>query len=200
MVDERHLAYFKELLEGNAEISFRAYLSNHEDSLRKQFSPARFTRLRFKSIDEIVKILDEEKVPYIMNDQAIRNEKYLATFHPDALNEKGRLKEGFKDTLFNGIVHDFKTKGEDAVLTLHQYIEFPKNINHKRNIEKLEDIEYFAETELCLGDQSLGLFLLKVLASMDRQFSEVDDIIHRAQEAIMKFSKNIRVEHQNQVE
>ncbi|WP_214630329.1 hypothetical protein [Paenibacillus agaridevorans] len=80
MVDERHLVYFKELLEGNSEISFRAYLSNNEDSLRKQFSPARFARLKFKSIDEIIKILDEEKISYIINDQAIRNENYLAQF------------------------------------------------------------------------------------------------------------------------
>ncbi|MFC9777649.1 hypothetical protein [Paenibacillus chitinolyticus] len=186
MVDERHLVYFKELLEGNSEISFRAYLSKNEDSLRKQFSPARFARLKFKSMDEIIRILDEEKISYIVNDQAIRNEKYLATFHPDALNEKGRLKEGFKDTLFNGIVHDFKTKGEDAILTLYEYIEFPENIHNKKNIEKLEDIEFFAETELCLGDKNLGLFLLKALASIERQFSDVDDIVLRAKEAVMK--------------
>ncbi|MFE4572726.1 hypothetical protein [Paenibacillus chitinolyticus] len=186
MVDERHLVYFKKLLEGNSEISSRAYLSKNEDSLRKQFSPARFARLKFKSIDEIIKILDEEKISYIVNDQAIRNEKYLATFHPDALNEKGRLKEGFKDTLFNGIVHDFKTKGEDAILTLYEYIEFPENIHNKKNIEKLEDIEFFAETELCLGDKNLGLFLLKALASIERQFSDADDIVLRAKEAVMK--------------
>lgn len=70
MVDERHLVYFKELLEGNAEISFKAYLSNNEDSLRKQFSPARFARLKLKSIDEIIKILDEENVSYSINDHA----------------------------------------------------------------------------------------------------------------------------------
>ncbi|MFB7816821.1 hypothetical protein ACFC0X_21905 [Paenibacillus chitinolyticus] len=186
MVDERHLVYFKELLEGNSRISFRAYLSKNEDSLRKQFSRARFARLKFKSMDEIIKILDEEKISYIVNDQAIRNEKYLATFHPDALNEKGRLKEEFKDTLFNGIVHDFKTKGEDAILTLYEYIEFPENIHNKKNIEKLEDIEFFAETELCLGDKNLGLFLLKALASIERQFSDVDDIVLRAKEAAMK--------------
>ncbi|GGH20464.1 hypothetical protein [Paenibacillus segetis] len=186
MVDKRHLVYFKELLEGNADISFKAYLSKHEDSLRKQFSPARFARLKFKSIEEIIKILDEEKVFYSINDQAIRNEKYLANFHPDALNEKGRLKEGFKDSLFNGLVHDFKTKGKDAVLTLHQYIDYPNSMNHRKNIEKLEDIEYFAEMELCLGDTELGLFILKMLASIESQFSEVDDIVLRAKEAIMK--------------
>ncbi|TVX93311.1 hypothetical protein [Paenibacillus agilis] len=186
MLDERHLVYFKELVEGNADISFRAYLSNHEDSLREQFSSARFARLKFKSIDEIIKILDEEKVSYTINVQAIRNENYLATFHPDALNEKGRLKEGFKDSLFDGIVHDFKTKGEDAVLTLHKYIEYPENINNKNNIEKLEDIEFFAEMELGLGDESLGLFLLKALASIERQFSDVDDIVLRAKETVFK--------------
>ena len=177
MVDERHLVYFKELLEGNAVISFKAYLSNNEDSLRKQLSPARFARLKFKSIDEIIKILDEENVSYSINDHAVKNEKYLATFHLDALNEQGRLKEGFKDTLFKGTVHNFKTKGEEAVLTLYKYIEYPKKINNKKNIEKLQDIECFAELELSLGDESLGLFLLKALASIERQLSEVDDIV-----------------------
>lgn len=192
MVDERHLVYFKELLEANAEISFKAYLSNNEDSLRKQFSPARFARLKFKSIDEIIKILDEENVSYSINDHAVRNEKYLATFHLDALNEQGRLKEGFKDTLFQGTVHNFKTKGEEAVLTLYKYIEYPKKINNKKNIEKLQDIECFAELELSLGDESLGLFLLKALASIERQLSEVDDIVLKAQEAVMKHHSSKR--------
>ncbi|WP_405176565.1 hypothetical protein MHI27_14420 [Paenibacillus sp. FSL H8-0261] len=192
MVDERHLVYFKELLEGNAEISFKAYLSNNEDFLRKQFSPARFARLKFKSIDEIIKILDEENVSYSINDHAVRNEKYLATFHLDALNEQGRLKEGFKDTLFKGTVHNFKTKGEEAVLTLYKYIEYPKKINNKKNIEKLQDIECFAELELSLGDESLGLFLLKALASIERQLSEVDDIVLKAQEAVMKHHSSKR--------
>ncbi|CAH1059541.1 hypothetical protein [Paenibacillus pseudetheri] len=192
MVDERHLVYFKELLEGNAVISFKAYLSNNEDSLRKQLSPARFARLKFKSIDEIIKILDEENVSYSINDHAVRNEKYLATFHLDALNEQGRLKEGFKNTLFRGTVHNFKTKGEEAVLTLYKYIEYPKKINNKKNIEKLQDIECFAELELSLGDESLGLFLLKALASIERQLSEVDDIVLKAQEAVMKHHSSKR--------
>lgn len=192
MVDERHLVYFKELLEGNAQISFKAYLSNNEDSLRKQFSTARFARLKFKSIDEIIKILDEENVSYSINDHAVRNEKYLATFHLDALNEQGRLKEGFKDTLFKGTVHNFKTKGEEAVLTLYKYIEYPKKINNKKNIEKLQDIECFAELELSLEDESLGLFLLKALASIERQLSEVDDIVLKAQEAVMKHHSSKR--------
>lgn len=192
MVDERHLVYFKELLEGNAVISFKAYLSNNEDSLRKQFSSARFARLKFKTIDEIIKILDEENVSYSINDHAVRNEKYLATFHMDALNEQGRLKEGFKDTLFKGTVHNFKTKGEEAVLTLYKYIEYPKKINNKKNIEKLQDIECFAELELSLGDESLGLFLLKALASIERQLSEVDDIVLKAQEAVMKHHSSKR--------
>ncbi|OME66980.1 hypothetical protein BSK65_21040 [Paenibacillus odorifer] len=192
MVDERHLVYFKELLKGNAEISFKAYLSNNEDSLRKQFSPARIARLKFKSIDEIIKILDEENISYSINDHAVRNEKYLATFHLDALNEQGRLKEGFKDTLFKGTVHNFKTKGEEAVLTLYKYIEYPKKINNKKNIEKLQDIECFAELELSLGDESLGLFLLKALASIERQLSEVDDIVLKAQEAVMKHHSSKR--------
>ena len=192
MVDERHLVYFKELLEGNAVISFKAYLSNNEDSLRKQLSPARFARLKFKSIDEIIKILDEENISYSINDHAVRNEKYLATFHLDALNEQGRLKEGFKNTLFRGTVHNFKTKGEEAVLTLYKYIEYPKKINNKKNIEKLQDIECFAELELSLGDESLGLFLLKALASIERQLSEVDDIVLKAQEAVMKHHSSKR--------
>lgn len=186
MIDERHLVYFKALVEGHAEISFRAYFSEHEDSLRNQLSTARFARLKFKSMDEIIKILNEEKITCSINEQAIRNEKYLASFHPDVLNEQGRLKEAFKDKLFGGTVQDYNTKGEEALLTLHEYIGFPQNINHKNNIEKLEDIEFFAVTELSLGDEQLGLFLLKALASIERQYSRVDEIVLRAQETINK--------------
>ncbi|MNF12380.1 hypothetical protein D3C80_2138400 [compost metagenome] len=65
-------------------------------------------------------------------------------------------------------------------------------MNKKSNIEKLEDIEFFAETELYFGDESLGLFLLKALASIERQFSDVDDIVLRAKEAVNKHFEKLK--------
>jgi hypothetical protein len=184
MVDKKHLDYFKELLEGRADISFQGYLAAHEDSLRSQFSAARFARIKFKNVDEIEKILNEEKIPYSINNEAVKYEKYLSTFHPDSLNEKGRLKEGFKETLFNGLFTKFKDSGNAAAADLYKYIGFKEGKKSKISIEKMEDIEYFAEIETRFGNKDFGLFMLRALSSIERQFSAADDIVLRAKEAV----------------
>lgn len=184
MVDKEHLEYFKDLLEGKAEISFQGYLALHEDSLKSQFSAARFARIKFKNIEEIEKILIEENIPHSIDKESVKYEKYLSTFHPDSLNGKGRLKDGFKETLFNGLFKKFKENGIAAAADLYKYIGFKEEKKSKINIEKMADIEYFAEIETKFGSKDFGLFILKSLASIGRQFSTADDICMRAKEAI----------------
>lgn len=53
--------------------------------------------------------------------------------------------------------------------------------------KQLEEIEFFAETELNLGDEKLGLFLLETIAAIGQQCSNVDNIVLRAKETISKY-------------
>lgn len=183
-IDKEHLIYFKNLLEGKANISFRAYVAQNEESLRKQISAPRFARLKFKSTDEIEKILNENGIPYTPDRKAIRNEKYLATFHPDALDKNGRLRNDFKEKIFNGLIKSIKNKDKDTVIHFQKYIGYPKKVSSKESVEKLQDIESFAEIEVKFGEEEVGTSLLGLIASIDRQFSEVDDIVLRAKEAL----------------
>lgn len=185
MLEKRHLDYFKKLLEGQSDVSLRGYLLSNAESLRSQFSPARLARINFKNVDEIEKILQEEKIEYSINADSVRYEKYLSTFHLDALDEKGRLKSGFKESIFDGIYKKFKEKGDAASTDLYKYIELDGTIN----IEKLEDIQYFGETEARFADQEFGLFILGSISSIGRQFSETDDIVMKAAEVVDKLNR-----------
>ncbi|MHC3433537.1 hypothetical protein [Delftia lacustris] len=40
---------------------------------------------------------------------------------------------------------------------------------------KLEDIQYFGETEAKFADQEFGLFILESISSIGRKFSEADE-------------------------
>lgn len=185
MAKKIHLEYFKKLLQGQSDISLRGYIMSNEESLKSHFSPARFARIKFKNVDEIEKILQEEKIEYSINADSVRYEKYLSTFHPDALDEKGRLKAGFKESVFDGIYKKFKEMGDAASADLYKYIELGRTIS----IEKLKDIEYFGETEARFADQEFGLFILRSISSIDRQFSEADDIVMKAVEVVGRLNR-----------
>ncbi|AVS79888.1 hypothetical protein C8237_01435 [Paracidovorax avenae] len=185
-LSKEHLLYFKNLLEGKAEFSLKAYLAKNEESLRKHISAPRFARLKFKTTDEVEKILAEEGVPYEIDPQAVRGEKYLATFHPDVLDENGRLKEDFKYEIFDGLIKTIKNNEKYAVLDFEKYIGLSKGGRDSINIEKLTDVEYFAEIEAKYGEKHVGVYLLQLISSIGRQFSEIDDIVLRAKEALSK--------------
>ncbi|WCM86864.1 hypothetical protein [Acidovorax sp. NCPPB 3576] len=190
MVDKNHLEYFKKLMEGHSGISFSAYLRKHEDSLREQLPRAQFLRLKFNSVDEIQKILNAAEISYQPSQSAINTEKYLMNFHPDVLDENGKIKKSHKDEMFDGAIRLFDEDKLAAERALHKFIGYPKNINTKKSISRMEDVEGLAEVEFEYGSKELGLFLLKTLASIERQFSDADEIVIRAKQSLLAYTGN----------
>ena len=189
-IEEKHLKYFKKLLEGNAQVSFVAYIKHNQDALREQLSRAQFLRLKFQPIDEIQNILINNEISYEINPLAVKTEKYLMTFHPDVLDEYGKIKKSHKESLFNGVIKFFEEGKIDLTTkALNDFIGFPKNICKKKYISNIEDVEGFAEIELKYGDEKIGLFLLEKIAAIDRQNSDVDDSIIKAKYAINEYKK-----------
>lgn len=188
-VEKKHLDYFKDLVEGNASVAFSAYLRKNEQSLKEQFARAQFLRLKFDSIDEIIKILDESGIEYKLSNASINMEKYLMNFHPDVLDENGRIKKSHRDTMFNGAVRLFYVEKNKAKSALHKFLGIPKRLSEGGSIEHMEDVEAFAEIELRYGDVDLGLFLLREIASIGRQYTDVDDITTRVRERLREYDK-----------
>jgi hypothetical protein len=184
-LDSKHLSYFKELLEGKATVSFSAYLKINQAALTAQLPRAQFLRLKFDCTDEMQKILESHGVEFEANEAAIRREIYLRNVNPADLDESGRLKPATRSALFEGAVALFESGKEDeARLTVLRLVDQPKKMSSNRVFDELEDLEYFSEIEMKFGNVKTGLFFMGIIASFERQFSRIDDIIIRAREAL----------------
>ena len=186
-LEERHLNFFKDLLEGRSSITFAIYLKRHEESLREQLPRAQFLRLKFNCTEEMQSILHANNVTFSPDQTAIRQEIYLRNQNPADLDENGRLKPGYKLNMFDGAVNLFESGDEGgARKVVLKLIGYPKKMSSKRCFEELEDLEYFSEIEMRFGNEDTGRFLLALIASIERQYSHVDDVVIRAKEALKK--------------
>ena len=73
---EEHLAYFKDLLEGRAEVSWHAWFDPREAELAAELPRAVFLRLKFHKLDEAETLLRAAGVPYTPDPGAARRERH----------------------------------------------------------------------------------------------------------------------------
>ncbi|WP_320200623.1 hypothetical protein RMR16_024690 (plasmid) [Agrobacterium sp. rho-13.3] len=189
-IDNKHLDYFKKLIEGNGVPSFQIYFKKNQDALREQLPRAQFLRLKFNSIDEIQRILLAAGIQYQPNIIAVKTENYLMNFHPDVLDENGKIKPSHRHTILNGAVKHFGTDNQAAERALREFIGHPDNYNTEKSIARMEDVESLAELELKYGSEELGVFLLRNLATIKRQFSETDHVVIRAREILARHTQS----------
>jgi len=186
-INNVHLKYFKDMVEGVAQDSFSAYFPRHEKYFKETLSRAKFLRLKFSPVSEIKKILDENEVPYLWSEAAVKLEEYLLTVHKDVLNEHGGLTNTHKATLLGGAVGCFiENDLEKANAILRNYL----GINSKRKVfdlEKFQDAEFLGETEMDFGNKLLGKFILEVIASLPRKFDAVEDVVINAVNKLKSF-------------
>src|SRR5687768_8152671 len=98
-----HLEYFKDLLEGRAEISWNAWIAANKDELERTLPRTEFLHLKFKNIEEAERLLTANGIPFEITDRG-RQEKYFALLAPEVCDEKGRPKEEFRRKAYGGAV------------------------------------------------------------------------------------------------
>lgn len=179
-----HLDYFKKLLQGEADVSFKVYWAKHCADLESALPRVQFLRLKFSPIDEMQAILTDAGVEYLPSQAAIARERYYLTFADSALDERGRLKPEHALIMFGGAVAEFHSKHLDEAATrLRTYIGPLASAASPAQLEKLRDVIFFAEIEAKYGDQDVSEFLfaeLEVFASEDPAVAELKNVAARA--------------------
>ncbi len=167
MTPRYHLEYFRQLLQGEATVSFRAYWNEYQKNLEECLPRAQFLRLKFSPMEEMQSILESQNVSFRADARAIAREKYFFAFDSSALDEKGRLKAEFKRSLFSGAIGDFYDgQAHLASEKLNKYIGSPREIATASQVAKFQDLVYFADIELEYGDKALGTFLMDVIEKL----------------------------------
>jgi hypothetical protein len=184
MIRSEHLAYFKALLEGRAELSWRAWFKRNEAQLSQDLPRAAFLRLKFQMLDEAEKLLRESGIEFTVSPLA-RRERYYANLHESVLDENGRPLESFRREAFDGAIgHFFDGRPEQGKENLAKYL---RKLQRRPEIQRAEDLGDFCfdgEIELEYGNREIGRSILELVAAMKIGDDLVDPVIFRARELL----------------
>lgn len=184
MIRPEYLAYFKDLFEGRAEISWRAWFFQNDAQLAQDLPRAEYLRLKFKKLDEAEKLLREAGIAFTISPLA-RREKYYALLHDSVLDERGRPKESFRRNAYDGAVGQFldgnSVKAKEILSTCLRKL---KRRPIEKRIEELEGMCFDGEMEYEYGQRELGRMILELIASLETSDDLLDPAILRARELL----------------
>jgi len=160
------LEYFKNLIEGRAPISWRAWWNKNESILKNQLSSPEYARIKFGLVKYAYKILNANEIN-VKWDASSEKESYLANVDESCLDEFGRVKESVKKTLYNGAGGKFLNgENEQGKKILFQLISEVKNQPIMEAKELLESMEYEGEMMVDSGiEVEFGKALLEAVVS-----------------------------------
>jgi len=180
MIAPEHLAYFKDLLEGRAELSWKAWFRLHEKQLTQDLPRATFLRLKFYSLEEAEKLLRQAGIEFTVSPSARRREEYYMLFADSALDEKGKLKPDVKRGFYDGAFGHFMDGNvEEGRRLLAAFVNRMKRWSTQKRSEELSDMCFDGELELQFGDPKIGRELLAVVAAFSPKAAD-DDLLNFA--------------------
>lgn len=184
MIRSEHLAYFKELFEGRAAVSWRAWFKQNDAQLAQDLPRAEYLRLKFKMLDEAEKLLRQAGIQFTISPLAKR-EKFYSLLHDNVLDERGRPKESFRRKAYDGAVGQF-LDGQTAKAkeTLIAYLQKVKRRPMVKRIKELESMCFDGEMNFELGDRELGRMILELVAGLEIGDDLLDPAIFRARELL----------------
>ena len=182
---EEDLAYFKDIFEGRAEISWNAWFIRHEARLAVELPRMTFLRLKFNKLDAAEKLLHEAGVPIVPDALALRRERYHALLHPSVLDDRGRPLESFRRIAYSGAIGKIlDEESEAAKEILAKVIKRIRRYAAHRRADELGDMAFDGEMELTVGHREIGLAILKAVASIPSGDDLCDHATDRARQLL----------------
>jgi hypothetical protein len=179
-----HLAYFKDLFEGRATVSWNAWFKQNEAQLSEELPRAAFLRLKFRKLDEAEKHLRTAGIEFCVSPLA-RREKYYSLLHDSVLDENGRPKESFRRKAYDGAIgHFLDGHPVKAKETFAAFLRKLKRRPMEKRVEELEALCFDGEMEFEYGDHEIGRIVLEMVAALETGNDLLDPAIHRARQVL----------------
>jgi hypothetical protein len=184
MIRPEHLAYFKDLFEGRANISWNAWFRQNEHQLSQDLPRTAFLKLKFHKLDEAEKLLEEAGMPFTISPHAKR-EKHYSLLHDSVLDDKGRPTKEFRRKAYNGafgqILDGFVDKGTK---TLAAFLKKMNRLPILKRMDELNDFCFDGENEFEFGERKIGRIMLELVAKLETGNDLLDPAILRARELL----------------
>jgi hypothetical protein len=185
MIRAEDLAYFKDLLEGRAQVSWNAWFRENDAALVKNLPRMDYLRLKFKKLDEAERLLKEAGINYQTSPAILKRERYFASLHEGVLDERGRPTPQFLRKMYGGAggaASDGDAHGARQILAkeLGKILRLPMI----ERAQELGDFCFEGEQEYALGNQLLGLIILELVSELATGDDLLDPAILRAREVL----------------
>jgi hypothetical protein len=190
----RHLDYFKDLLEGRAEVSWNAWFAANLTELEQALPRAEFLHLKFKKTDEAERLLKVNGISFTITGQG-RREKRFALFHPEVCDERGLPREEFLRQAYGGAIGEYMDgRHPEAAKRVRNFVRKLQRKSIEVRHEEFTDLCFDGEMEILSGDTALGRILLEPLAALKIFDDRIDPLVFRARELLVRFSTTPRNE------
>jgi len=172
-----HLEYFKNLLQGEADISYSAYLWKNELEFKNLFPRGQFLRLKFSPFEEMESLLSKAGIEYTVDAHAVALERYYLLFEKSALDERGKLTSNHIDNMFDGAIRHYRDGAlELAEKCIQNYIGLSRKPPSSLQLERFEELAFVAEIEMKYHDRPLGQFLFSALERIPTDHPRILDL------------------------
>lgn len=175
---QNDLKYFKELIEGKTDITWKLWWKSNGLRLKEELPRQQFLKLKFGRLERAAELLAESKIEFQWTKKADYHQS-ISNLVDDFCDDKGYPLLSKQRKLFGGAVGDYLDGNKESgrkKLTAHiQKIERVKD--EVVQSEKLNDLEFDANSFIDQGQPEIGIEILKILIE---RFDGVNDLTQPA--------------------
>lgn len=163
-MEEIDLNYFKNVIEGNTEITWKCFWKTNHIRLKQYLPRQEYLQLKFGRLKRAAELLTQHEIVFNWTERADYHQA-ISGLVDSFCDEKGYLILSKQRKLFNGAWGDFLDGDHDSGRKkLIKYIEEIEKIKDKvAQADKVNDLEADAESFIDQGKVEVGLQILRLV-------------------------------------
>ncbi len=177
-MNDNDLKYFKDLIEGKTDITWKVFWKSNEKRLKESLTRQDFLKLKFGKLQRASEILNENNISFQWTKKADYHLS-ISNLSDSVCDKNGYPIIEIQRNLFNGAVGDFIDGNiEIGRIKFANYLaDIQKMDNMVEQSEQINDLEFDAESFIKQGNIQVGIEMLKLLVAT---FDNENDLIQPA--------------------
>ncbi len=174
-MNENDLKYFKDLIEGKTDITWKVFWKLNEKRFKKNLTRQDFLKLKFGKLERASEILNENNISFQWTEKADYHLS-ISNLSDGVCDENGYPIVEIQRKLFNGAVGDFIDGNiETGRIKFANYLEDIQQMgNMVEQSERIKELEFDAVSFIKQGNIEVGIEMLKLLVAT---FDNENDLI-----------------------
>lgn len=166
-MNEKHLHYFKNLIEGKEVITWKKFWKDNVEELQQTLSRSEFLKLKFEKLDHAEKILEQNGIAFQWTLEG-KQQKVWSNLHDSVCDENGKPLLSFRRKSFSGAFGDYlDNKTELSLGKIKKHIDdILKTKDPVAKSDLLNEAEFDAEAFFDEGFEDFAIVILKQISEI----------------------------------